>query len=354
MLNKQRHINTIQELLSNDYTLNIQKDYGDAGISNLKAVLETIPHIFKNIHLKKFDSILIFKSDTFKIEEHTSNYNLIQNYTHLASMNNSSLTIQVKNIDEIIVCTTNIPIADIIISDFVYQYTPQKEMFHTCTTICNLPKVPGADSCFAISTFKELDEALYHYKTSVAKYSECQHLKSSMYSDNRILFKPHPEYLLRDSLVYFLRARLRGEGLEVRPEQNVDTSHPVDVKVLWGSTNHIALIEVKWLGKSLGFGASKFSSNYTASRARDGAFQLANYLDANNIQVPNHNTVGYLVVFDLRRRKTRVRTVEINQNDGFWYQDKEIEYDPKYHEIRNDFAIPIRMFITPQYIDNGN
>lgn len=353
MLSKQRHINTIKELLSTDYTSCILNDYGSNGVNNLKMVLETIISIFKNINLHNFDSILVFKSDVFNLEEQVDNYLTIQNYIHLAGVEERSLVIQVKNLDEIVFSTSDIQTTDILPTDFVYQYTRQKEIFHTLTTTCVLPRIPGTDSCFTISTFKELDEALLHYKTSVAKYAECQHIKTAAHSDNRIFFKPHPEHFLRDSLVYFLRVRLRGEGLEVRPEQNVDTSHPVDVKITWGFTNHIALIEIKWLGKSLNQSTLTFTE-YSASRARDGAEQLANYLEANKMQVPNHTTMGYLAIFDLRRRNANENTTQISVTDGFWFQNQEIVYNPEYHRIRSDFAMPIRMFITPQCLPDEN
>lgn len=354
MLNNKRHIDIVQELSFNSYPLVIQRNYGDIGIANLKIVLEAIRLIFKNIHLQNFSSILIFKSDVIDLEKLASNYQVIQNYTHLTSINNETLVIQIKSIDEIIISTENISKTDIVSTDFVYQYTPEKEMFHTNSETCELPKVPGSESCFAISTFKELDEALSHYKTSVAKYARCKNIKDAMHSDRRIFFKPQPEHLLRDSLVFVLNQRLRGEGLEVRPEQNVNESKPVDVKVIWGYTNHIAIIEIKWLGKSFNPTTNTFTSTYADSRARDGALQLANYLDLNKEQVPNHNTMGYLVVFDLRRKSTKEDTTQIHSADGFWYENKEIEYDPKFHELRKDFAVPIRMFITPQCTNNEN
>lgn len=353
MLSKQRHINTIKELLSTDYTSCILNDYGSNGVNNLKIVLETIISIFKNINLLNFNSILVFKSDKFNLEEHIDNYLTVQNYIHLGSVEERNLVIQVKSLDEIVFSTSDIKTEDILPTDFIYQYTHQNEMFQTLTTTCVLPKIPGSDSCFAISTFKELDEALFHYNTSVAKYAVCQYIKTAIHSDNRIFFKPHPEHFLRDSLVYFLSVRLRGEGLEIRPEQNVDTSHPVDVKIIWGFTNHIALIEIKWLGKSLNQSTLTFTE-YSASRARDGAKQLANYLDANKRQVPNHTTMGYLAIFDLRRRNANENTTQINITDGLWFQNQEIDYNPEYHKIRNDFAKPIRMFISPECIPNEN
>lgn len=354
MLNKERDINTIKELLSSDYTSCIQNEYGSIGINNLKMILEVIPSIFKFINLRNFSSVIIFKSDSYDLISKFDNCTTIQNFAHIGSVQNNNLVIQINSLDEVIVTTSTIAIADIVPTDFVYQYTPKKEIFHTKTVICELPKVPGTDSCFAISTFKSLEEALSHYKTTVVKYADCPNIKSALCSDERIFFKPHPEHLLRDSMVYFLKARLRGEGLEVRPEQYVDTSHPVDVKVTWGFTNHIALIEIKWLGKSLSDDGLTFTSNYTESRARDGAKQLADYLDANVIHIPNHNTMGYLVVFDLRRKSTRINTTQITVADGHWYENQEITYNPQYHVVRKDFAPPTRMFITPQAIPNGN
>lgn len=354
MLNKERDIKTIRKFLSSDYTSCIHSDYGSTGIDNLKIILEIIPTIFKFVHLPNFSSVTIFKSESFDLSEHSPNYSNIQNFSHLGSFNGNNLVIQVKSFDEILVSTSEISINNIIPTDFVYQYTPLKEQFYTKTVTCELPKIPGTDSCFAISTFKSLDEALSHYKTTVVKYADCLHIKTALHSKERIFFKPHPEHLLRDSMVYFLKARLRGEGLEVRPEQAVDTSHPVDIKVTWGFTNHIALIEIKWLGKSLNSETRTFTSSYTDSRARDGAMQLAEYLDANAIQVPNHNTMGYLVVFDLRRKATKIDTTQITQADGCWYEDKEITYNPQFNIIRKDFAAPIRMFITPQCIPNEN
>ena len=131
MLSKQRDINTIRELLSTDYISCIFNDYGSNGVSNLKMILETIPIIFRNINLHNFDSILVFKSDAFNLEEQVDNYLAIQNYIHLASVEERNLVIQVKNLDEIVISISDIKITDILPTDFVYQYIAQKEMFHT-------------------------------------------------------------------------------------------------------------------------------------------------------------------------------------------------------------------------------
>lgn len=350
MINNERDLKILKELILSDYTSCIQKEYGNDGIENLKVVLETIKNIFKFLHLPKFSSVIIFKSDSY----HLLDCENIQNFSHLGSFKCDTLVIQIKNLTEISVSSSEVNISEIVQTDFVYQYTPKKEMFHIKSSPpCELPKFSGSESYFTISTFKSLNEALTHYKTTVVRYADCPTIKQALYP-NRIFFKPKPEYWLRDSMVFFLKARLRGEGLEVRPEQIVDTSHPVDVKVTWGFTNHIALIEIKWLGKSFNSSSRAITSIYTDSRAIDGAKQLAEYLDANISQVPNHNTMGYLVVFDLRRRSTTSDTTQISYEDGFWYENKEIKYEPKYDRIRNDFAPPIRMFITPKLESDEN
>lgn len=347
MLYKNREIDVLKRLIESDYTSCILNDYGNTGICNLKMILEIIPSIFKFIKLQDLNSIIIFKSDNFILSEHSDNYFTIENFSHFGSIDSNCVTLQINNLNEIIVTTSDISISDIIKTDFAYQYTPQKEFFHTKTKIFELPKIPGADSCFALSTFKSLDEAILHYKTCVVRKADCQSIKMALQSEKRIFFNPHPEHLLRDSMVYFLKARLRGENLEIRPEQTIDTTHPVDIKVTWGETNHIALIEIKWLGKSLNNKTKTVTSNYADSRARDGAKQLAEYLDANIVQVPNHTTIGYLIVFDLRRKSTTPNSTNISVEDGYWFQNKEIEYNPKYHVIRKDFVQPVRMFIEP-------
>lgn len=349
MLNQQQEIDTVKNLASSDFNFNIARIYGSTGVSNLKVVLDAIHHIFKNLNIKNFNSIYIFKSDSFNFSSKHSPSN-IQNYSHITSISGPNIIIKINRPGDISVCSSEMDfdIENILETDFVYQHKNGEDIFHTKEGPYTLPMAIGSDSWFAIATFKELNEALFHYKTTVACNADCRDIQESLLDENRIYFAPQPEHFLRDSLIYFLRVRLRGEGLEIRPEQIVDTSHPVDIKIIWGSTNHIALIEIKWLGKSFKLETKSFTTEYSESRARDGAEQLAEYLDANKLQVPNHNTIGYLVVFDLRRRGTSNYVDVINKENGLWYKDREIAYDPEYHIERNDFATPVRMFIEPR------
>ena len=150
---------------------------------------------------------------------------------------------------------------------------------------------------------------------------------------------------MRRSLAQFLDIVLRGTA-EVRPEQVVDETHPVDVKVTWMFTNRLALVEIKWLGKSMN-DEDNITKVFTDVRARTGAKQLAGYLDWNYAETPLHQSRGYLVVIDGRRKGLNRASTSVSLQNGYWYRDKEITYNPKFHLVREDFEEPIRMFAEP-------
>ncbi len=125
----------------------------------------------------------------------------------------------------------------------------------------------------------------------------------------------------------------------------MDESHPVDIKVTWTLTNRLAIIEIKWLGKS----RSKSGKlvKYADARANEGARQLADYLDWNRTQTLDRQTKGYLVVIDARRRGLTEKSTFVNHKNGMHYYDIEIVFKPAFHEKRTDFEKPIRMFAEP-------
>ena len=129
-------------------------------------------------------------------------------------------------------------------------------------------------------------------------------------------------------------------------EQNVDKTHPVDIRVNFQFSNNVALIEVKWLGKSRHPDGS-LATEYTASRARDGAHQLASYLDSFTVSSPSSVVKGYLVVLDARRRGLVVGAADISEEDGMYYAHQEVRFDREYDLERIDFSQPLRMFAEP-------
>jgi hypothetical protein len=238
-------------------------------------------------------------------------------------------------------------IPDLAACAVVYKYANRAEYFYAKEEKRCVPKLsPIFASAFAAPSFSNLESSLNYYRVSFVRYSSCPILSEIWYDPKRIFLKPHQESKMRKSLTHFLRVVLR-DAAEVRPEQNVDETHPVDIKVTWGFSNRIALIEIKWLGTPK-YEDGHLGETYTDYRAREGAQQLTDYLDANRPSVPTHISKGYLVVLDARRANLRPETTSLSQNQGFHYRDREIQYDPAFHLLREDFAPPIRMFVEPK------
>ena len=213
---------------------------------------------------------------------------------------------------------------------------------------------PALQSAFATPTFETLDDALNDYSRRVARVSHCHVLnakwgggstRGAWYDERRLFFLAKPEETLRRSLEQFLVTFLRGSA-DVRPEQNVDETQPIDIKVTFDSPRHVALIEIKWLGKSRNEDGT-MATPYYPNRAREGADQLAGYLDANHPYDPENKTRGYLVVIDARRHGLNEQCTTVTAENGMFYAKQEIDYDPAYHTTRNDFAAPLRMFVEP-------
>ena len=137
-----------------------------------------------------------------------------------------------------------------------------------------------------------------------------------------------------------------GSEAQVRPEQNVNDKEPVDIFIQWYMSQHLALIEVKWMGRS--HNGEKITTDYGESRANDGAKQLADYLDENYRTAPLHSARGYLVVFDARRGNITADTRNISRPDGLKFEHREITCDPAYHVKRVDFEVPVRFFCEPK------
>lgn len=206
-----------------------------------------------------------------------------------------------------------------------------------------LNPVPGYVSMFCRPTFGSLKDALEHYRASAAAHSSCEILKGVWHDERRWWFKAKPESTMRKSLTNYLRNVMRDAN--VRPEQNVDESHPVDIHVGFSMTQLHAIIEIKWLGKSM-TPAGKEAKPFWQGRALEGAQQLADYLDKSHEWAPQYETRGYLVVYDGRRNKLSEGVTHLDQSDALGYENGEIEYDET-HLQRRDFEMPVRMFMYP-------
>jgi len=231
----------------------------------------------------------------------------------------------------------------------VYRLLQGVETFQVAALPIIVPRViENCVSQFLLHYFQTLKEALCAYRDRMARTSTSYPLREVWFDENRLWFKSGPEFILRRSLCEFLRAFLRYDDLWLRPEQNVDESHPVDIKIMWKIDNREAIIEVKWIGKSRT--KDKQTANHGEGRARKGAKQLAEYLEALRQESSGVDARGYLVVFDGRRKDLKLTDETITRAKGMYFANREIRYVPAYHDERDDFENPIRMFLEPRCV----
>jgi hypothetical protein len=208
-------------------------------------------------------------------------------------------------------------------------------------------------SAFASPTIDGLEAALERYGELCAE-TTCKVL-SEVWEGGvdgpRLVLVNRPEAIMRDSLTNSLVLLLRGD-VSVRAEQNTDETKTVDIRIEWFASGASALIEIKWLGRSTAKQQRPRSqpsyTDYGEPRARDGAAQLADYLDR---QIRHTSAIvqrGYLVVFDARRRNISGAFDLLPEEDATYYRDAVIEYRPDYANLRPDFAPPVRYFLNPR------
>jgi hypothetical protein len=229
----------------------------------------------------------------------------------------------------------------------VYRFSPDREEV-VVRGVSHPIRNPALDSCsvFARPTFGSLEVALRDYEATQIRTSHCYLFREAWEDVTvRLFFRDKPEWHMRRSLEQFLQTRLR--DADVLPEQVVDETHPVDLKVKWHFTKSEALIEIKWLGKSRRGGKDGTVVAYFDGRARDGAKQLADYLDSYHSTNPDADTTGYLVVIDGRRNGLADDATSVTRENGMYYENRGIEFDPEYDKHRTDYSSPKRMFAEP-------
>lgn len=348
----------MKEIVNRLYLSHILSAYGEAGVAALKEVLDTLHHIFQFLDPELIKgSLVVFRIvegktlpfDLPASERFTAPQYLAQ---EIASdlVSHTSVVQILENGDLWLWKNLSVDIARLSEAAVVYLYNDRTDAFVIKGSEHIVPNPsPVYSSVFSIPTFRFLHNALEEYKRRWIRTSHCRIFVSAWCGGEgglRLFFKSKPESTMRRSLAQFLDIVLRGTA-EVRPEQVVDETHPVDVKVTWMFTNRLALIEIKWLGKSMN-DEGNITKTFTNVRARTGAKQLADYLNSNYAETPLHQSRGYLVVIDGRRKGLNKASTSISLQNGYWYRDKEITYNPQFHLVREDFEEPIRMFAEPK------
>jgi hypothetical protein len=242
------------------------------------------------------------------------------------------------------------PVDRAAIAEAVYHREGDVERIVAGTNDNAVPRVSTiAASNFAGPTFSSLDEALDRYGQQ-ARESACEVLKrvwEGGVDGPRIVLVNRPESVMRDSLYQALSTGLR--HVDVTREHTTDASKPVDIHVSWRSSLAEALIEVKWLGRSLAQSKGGIGyTEYSASRAQEGANQLADYLDRKRSSSANHLVLGYLVVFDARRRALTGPEDRLAKADALHFEHHELVFHPDHAQLRTDFKEPRRWFLRPR------
>lgn len=330
------------------YTSAAQETFGNQGSVALKRLLSSIVQIYARLDpsIRKHplaiftDATLVPSVLTGVITHLTS----IDNLTHeidgpclVRVTGNSGLEIAHLDVSAL---------AELSAAAVVYLFNLNGEKFLIGGKIFDVENVVvGYPSAFCKPTFGTLKAALEDYRVRSAAQSTCYELQTVWHDEKRWWFKNKPEVTMRRSLTQFLRNVLRDAN--VQPEQNVDETHPVDIHVSFLTTAQHAIIEIKWLGKSMKDDGTE-GTGYTKSRALDGAQQLAEYLDSIHQSSPHYGARGYLVIFDGRRSGLEQGMVALHPDKALHYEKADIVFTPDHSTNRKDFELPMRMFLYPE------
>lgn len=327
-------------------TTHVEEAFGSEGTTALKDLLRALLRIYAYVEPESLDRLQVFRpvQTTASIDESRSIR--IVSVEHLSSVVAGSSALKVNVDGTFQLWTDGLPSAEECGKcGPTYELSGGAETIRVLASVVPLPRpLEEQSSLFARPSFRTLSSALDHYSHRVARQSKCAELEKAWRDSRRIRFDAKPEKHLRKSLYRFLMSRLR--DAEVREEQNVNESRPVDVKIAWQFSNRQGLVEVKWLGRSLSDDGKE--TRYSNSRAVEGAEQLAEYLDLNTESVPGHVSRGYLIVFDGRRKHypTQAEEGPISGTDAMHYENKELVY-PDTILNRKDFESPRRFFMEP-------
>ena len=347
----------LKEYADRNYMIAIAKEHGKQSTVLLTELVDAIKNIYERIPPEEIETTLIV---CIPANGQLTNHDKVETVTNLIDIirmeyifyESTPIIIELKSNGEFILFrdeTGDFDCSEVSKRGIVYQYSNRTEFFYINETQCEVPNVhPIFASLFSIPTFFHLEDAFVSYRARYITHSKCPIFSQVWYggpTSDRLFLKAGPESDMRKSLWNFLSITF--SEADVEEEHLVDDRHPVDISVRWMFTNRIALIEIKWLGKSMS-DAGTITANYTDGRARDGAQQLADYIDWKYSNSEVQIIRGYLVVIDGRRKSLTPDMTTIGKDNGMHFRDIEIDYEDKdYHNTRHDFKNPIRMFAEP-------
>jgi hypothetical protein len=236
------------------YASAINREYGAPGVAAMKDIMASLRELYRYVEPEGLKGSLVvckcFDADESVVPEPPAV--TVPSMGALATEISGPCIIQMRADGDLNVWRGLQPDLGALSSNaIVYLYSSRQEFFVIRGDHRRIPNpLPTHASIFSVPTFRVLKEALFDYRNRMVRTSRCKILSQVWRDTNRILLSGKPEAAMRDSLTQFLTSVMGGD-VEPRPEQIVDESHPVDIKVTWLFTNRHAIIEVKWLGKSV-------------------------------------------------------------------------------------------------------
>lgn len=331
------------------YTSAVQEVFGDMGAAALRELLARIVQIYARLDPSiRAHPLAVFADATLAPSVVAGPVIHVTSIDNLTNEVNGPSLVRVSRNGAVQVMPLDISVLQqLSATAVVYLFSPTGENFIIGGQVYEVENVVvGYPSAFCKPTFGTLKAALDDYRVRSAARSTCLELARAWADDKFLRFRNKPEALMRRSLTQFLRNVLRNAN--VQPEQNVDETHPVDIHVSFLMTTQHAIIEIKWLGKSVKSDSSHNGTAYAQSRALAGAKQLAEYLDSTLQSSPHHRARGYLVVFDGRRAGLEDGVTQLEAANALHYEHADITYSPDYSVTRDDFDQPMRMFLYPK------
>lgn len=346
----------VQDIL-NSYPNNVLKlfGYSEEATNSLTIIAKELTELFNFIEPGLFDSkIIVVKNfKDIPIFPVGDGYNLKMDKAKLTHIKGDFVIQLFSNRDMVLWQGVDYEGLLQSVENICYMYDSGNEFFFAKEEKIDV-SVGSFGSRFS-GEFADLESQLLNYAIHKVRHSSCPILLDSWNCENRIFFKgggkDMPERYMQLSLHNFIKdiSIFKGDLGQLDPtrEHNLDGSKPVDIIVRWEKSNRIALIEVKWLGKSISEGVLK--SKYYDARANEGFKQLKNYFELAKKDNPNKIIKCYLVVIDARRRNTNEGTTTVSVENGLYYETKEIELraDRMYHLAYKNLHKPLRMFVEP-------
>ena len=340
---------TIERLCREMYVSKVEAVFGQTGVDSIYRIMSAARKVYAHVEPERLSGTLIIFERVAAVEKSDRTSRQPINLAGLANSSTPNIVIEIDDVGGVWRGPElrQHEVDDLARRAVVYRYSNAKEEFLAGEERMDVFKLdPAALSQFSVPSFATLREALEHYGSSSVLESTCVIFRRIWYDANRLFLKVRPEATMRESLTQFLQNRL-GADYDILPEQNVDASHPVDIRVSTRLSNsRVMLIEIKWLGDSAAEDG-RVTVRYRDARAQEGADQLVGYIEKQRQSTPSCVCHGYFVVIDARRSGLAEGATDIGEDEGLYYENKELEFDPAYETVRSDFEKPYRMFARP-------